>query len=166
MINITPDYNNNNNKDAFSFKDSTSNTMEGQDQQDKQEEGASGNEETTATEDDLMSQLEELWNSNNGKTIFSDEQSRQESLDKTRKLLLGMVNELIQDGIQAHREWEQTHQQLKMAKEDCASKTHEIERLRASDLKSRESISVNYFLLNEFFVLSRVECLSLFVFFP
>ena len=83
-------------------------------------------------------QLESIWN----KQKVSNDEDRQVAVKKTRDLLSNLLNDLIQDGIQAHYEREQSKQQLKISQEECAVKTREIERLRASERKARESISV------------------------
>jgi hypothetical protein len=60
----------------------------------------------------------------------------------TWKSITNMANELIQDGVRAYQELERTQQKLHITKEDCVAKTREIERLRASEQKSRDSIGV------------------------
>jgi hypothetical protein len=60
----------------------------------------------------------------------------------TWKSITNMANELIQDGVRAYQELERTQQKLKITQEDCVAKTREIERLRASEQKSRDSIGV------------------------
>jgi len=68
----------------------------------------------------------------------------------TRDLVFKYVDELIQDGTFAYQEWERTQQKLKISQDDCAAKTRELERLRASEQKSRESIAVSEGRISDF----------------
>ena len=82
-------------------------------------------------------QLEDIWSRHQKKGC-----NREEAIQETWKLMSKYVDELIQDGILAHQEWERAEQRLKILQEDCTAKGRELERLRASDQKTRESISV------------------------
>ena len=132
-------------------KDAVANAMR-QQQEEKRERQRQEEEEPNSTDpkririsnaedDDALSQLESIWN----KQKVSNDDDRQVAVKKTRDLLSNLLNDLIQDGIQAHHEREQSKQRLKISQEECAAKTREIERLRASEKKARESISVRTF---------------------
>eukprot|EP00980_Cylindrotheca_fusiformis_P010008 scaffold2214_cov139-Cylindrotheca_fusiformis.AAC.5 len=84
-----------------------------------------------------LSLLEHLWSKDN----VNNPEKRRKAGERTQDILGRALNELMQDGIQAHREWAHTKQKLQMAEEDIAAKTREIERLRAMDEKNRESIT-------------------------
>ena len=89
----------------------------------------------------LKRQLAVIWDEEN----TSNEKDRLEALKSTRELLSTFFNELIQDGVQAHIDREELKQQLKVSQQQCNAKAREIERLRASEKKARESISVRAF---------------------
>jgi hypothetical protein len=91
--------------------------------------------------DDLHFQLEEIWKgngeeSNNGTT-------RAQAVQETFHLIGDVMNELMQDGLEAFHGWEQTKKQVQTLKEECDSKDRELGRLRTSEQKSRESITVS-----------------------
>jgi hypothetical protein len=104
---------------------------------DSMEEDTANKKRPRYYEDDYLQPMEDIW-SRHQKTG-----KRDEVIQETWKLMSKYVDELIQDGIFAHQEWERTQQKLKVAQEDSAAKTRELERLRASDQKARESIAVS-----------------------
>jgi hypothetical protein len=114
---------------------------------------------TADDRDDSLKQLEELWS----KEKVNDDEKRREATKCTRDLLENAINDMIQDGVRAHHEWARTHQQLQMAQEDILAKTREIERLRSTDQKNRESISVRSIsiFLRRFQTVSMISLLSL-----
>ena len=89
----------------------------------------------------LKRKLAVIWDEEN----TSNEKDRLEALKSTRELLSTFFNELVQDGVQAHIGREELKQQLKVSQQQCSAKAREIERLRASEKKARESISVRAF---------------------
>jgi hypothetical protein len=122
-----------------------------EEQEEKKEDEADDEEEETVVSaskriklataydrDDSSKQLEELWS----KEKVNEDENRREATKRTRDLLENAINDMIQDGVRAHHEWARTHQQLQIAQEDILAKTREIERLRTTDQKNRESISV------------------------
>jgi hypothetical protein len=143
-----------------------------EEQEEKKEEEADDEEEETVVSaskriklataddrDDSLKQLEELWS----KEKVNDDEKRREATKCTRDLLENAINDMIQDGVRAHHEWARTHQQLQMAQEDILAKTREIERLRSTDQKNRESISVRSIsiFLRRFQTVSMISLLSL-----
>jgi hypothetical protein len=113
------------------------NNKQSEEEDDSMEEETANKKRPRYYEDDYLQPMEDIW-SRHQKTG-----NREEAIQETWKLMSKYVDELIQDGIFAHQEWERTQQKLKVAQEDSAAKTRELERLRASDQKARESIAVS-----------------------
>lgn len=89
-------------------------------------------------DDDRLQQLDEIW-----KKQKENNDPKEQAIQETWKLISNSVDEVIQNGIHAYQEWERAQQQLKVVQEDCSAKSREIERLKASEQKSRESIGVS-----------------------
>jgi hypothetical protein len=89
--------------------------------------------------DDLHLQLEEIWN---GKES-DDDDTKAQAIQETFRLIGNVMTELMQDGMEAFHGWEQTRNQVQTLKEECDSKDRELGRLRTSEQKSRESITVS-----------------------
>jgi hypothetical protein len=89
-------------------------------------------------DDDRLQQLDEIW-----KKQKENIDTKEQAVQETWKLISNSVDEVIQNGIYAYQEWERAKQQLHVVQEDCSSKSREIERLKASEQKSRESIGVS-----------------------
>jgi len=110
----------------------------------------------TGTVESLQT-LDNIWN----KAAVDSKKGRLDVVQDTQKLLAASFTTLIQDGKKAHHEWARVQQELDLSNEYIASKTHEIERLRALDTKNRENISVRiryaatWFALGSYRVLSR-----------
>jgi hypothetical protein len=91
--------------------------------------------------DDLHFQLEEIWKGNGEEG--SNGTTRAQAVQETFHLIGDVMNELMQDGLEAFHGWEQTKKQVQTLKEECDSKDRELGRLRTSEQKSRESITVS-----------------------
>ena len=80
-------------------------------------------------EDDYLQPMENIWSHQQKKG------NREEAIQETWKLMTKYVDELIQDGIFAHQEWERTQQKLNVEQEDSAAKTRELGRLASPTRK-------------------------------
>jgi hypothetical protein len=95
---------------------------------------------TTEADDDVedhAADLERIWEQKGG------DHNKEEAIQDTWNLISKLVDGLIQVGIAVHQELEGSNQKLKAANEECTAKAREIERLRAAEQKSRESIAVS-----------------------
>ena len=101
--------------------------------------------------DDSLLRLQKIWETKSG----GGKDDSKEAIQETFKLISNAVNDLVKDGIHAHQELERSNLKLKAVTEDCASKGREIERLRAAEKKSGQSIKVSQYLENVFFGMGR-----------
>jgi hypothetical protein len=112
----------------------------------------------THDEDNLHSQLEEIWKGNGGEESSNDttNTAKAQAVQATFRLIADVMNELMQDGLEAFHRWEQAKKQVQTLKEEGDSKDRELGRLRTSEQKSRESITVSHVKSNQ--VYCYVQC--------